>query len=105
VPFGKTALFAVFFSAVCEALALAVLGPLCESLMSISIPATERARTNSLITAMILLISAPVGWIAGLLSQYSRGLPLVLNLCLLIAEILMALYITRISVRDNEHNE
>jgi hypothetical protein len=103
LPFGKTALVAVFFQTICEAVALAVLGPLCESLMSVSIPAAERARTNSLITAIILLISAPVGWIAGQLSQYSRALPLVLNLCLLIAEILMALYITRVSIRESVH--
>jgi hypothetical protein len=70
--------------------------------MSVSIPAKERARTNSLITAMILLISIPAGWIAGQLSQHSRVLPLVLNFCLLIAEILVALYITRISTKESK---
>jgi MFS family permease len=102
LPFGTNAIWAVFFSSVCEAFALAVLGPLCESLMSVSIPAKERARTNSLITAMILLISIPAGWIAGQLSQHSRVLPLVLNFCLLIAEILVALYITRISTKESK---
>lgn len=102
LPLGITAIWAVFFSAICEAFALAILGPLCESLMSVSIPAKERARTNSLITAMILLISIPAGWIAGQLSQHNRVFPLVLNFCLLIAEILTALYITRISVKENE---
>lgn len=101
-PFGSVAIGAVFFSAICEAFALAILGPLCESLMSVSIPEKERARTISLITAMILLISIPAGWIAGQLSQRSRVLPLVLNLCLLIAQILVALYITRVSTRENE---
>jgi MFS family permease len=104
LPFGATAIWAVFFSAVCEAFALAVLGPLCESLMSVSIPAKERARTNSLITAMILLISIPAGWIAGQLSQHSRVLPLVFNLCLLITEILVALYITRGSAKERKQN-
>jgi MFS family permease len=97
LPFGKAAIWAVFMSSICEAFALAVLGPLCESLMSVTIPAQERARTNSLITAMILLISIPAGWIAGQLSQHSRVLPLVLNLGLLVGEILVVLYITRIS--------
>ncbi len=95
LPFGAAAIWAVFFSAICEAFALAVLGPLSESMMSVAIPDRERARTNSLITAMILLISIPVGWIAGQLSQRDRMLPLVLNLCLLIAEVLMVLIITR----------
>jgi len=104
LPLGNAAIGAVFISAICDAFALAVLGPLCESLMSVSIPAQERARTNSLITAMVLLISIPAGWIAGQLSQNSRALPLVLNFCLIIAEILVALYITRISARENMLN-
>ncbi len=58
------------------------------------IPAKERARAISLITAMILLISIPVGWIAGQLSQLDRRLPLAMNLCLLVAEVLMVLVIT-----------
>ncbi len=94
LPFAKAAIAAVFFSAVCEATALAVLGPLCEALMSAAIPGRERARVNSLITAMILLISIPVGAVAGRLSQHNRMLPLVLNLCLLIAEMLVAVIIT-----------
>ena len=94
LPFAKAAIAVVFFSAICEAAALAVLGPLCESIMSIAIPGKERARVNSLITAMILLISIPIGVIAGQLSQHNRLLPLVLNICLLIAEVLVVIIIT-----------
>ena len=94
LPFAKAAIAAVFFSAVCEAVAMALLGPLCESMMSIAIPGKERARVNSLITAMILLISIPIGAIAGQLSQHNRILPLVLNIFLLIAEMLMVIIIT-----------
>ncbi|MDF2942850.1 MAG: putative major facilitator superfamily transporter [Herbinix sp.] len=100
LPLGKFAIAAVFFSAVCDAFALAVLGPLCESLILVSIPAKERARTNSLITSMVLMISIPAGWIAGQLSQHNRVFPLVLNLFLLIMEILVALFITRVSNKD-----
>lgn len=94
-PFGAAAIGAVFFSAICEAFALAVLGPLGESLLSITIPAQERARINSLITGLILLISAPVGWIAGQLSEQNRMFPLTLNLLLLSAEVLIVLFMTR----------
>jgi MFS family permease len=95
LPLGSFAIWAVFLSAVCEAFAAAVLGPLSESLMSVSIPEKVRARANSLITAMILLISIPVGWFAGLLSQHNRIFPLILNIGLLSVEILVALIITR----------
>lgn len=94
-PLGAMAIGAVFLSAVCEAFALAILSPLCESLLSVTIPAQERARVNSLITALVLLISIPVGWIAGRLSQHNRILPLVLNFCLLFLEIFIAYRITK----------
>ncbi len=94
LPFAKAALAVVFFSAICEAAALAVLGPLCETIMSVAIPSKERARVNSLITAMILLISIPIGATAGQLSQHNRMLPLVLNICFLIAEMLVVIIIT-----------
>ena len=67
LPIATDMLWVVFFSAICEAFALAILGPLCESIMSIVIPAKERARTNSLIFAVILLISTPA-WMDSRLS-------------------------------------
>lgn len=88
-------IWAVVLSAVCDALALAILGPLTESMMAVAIPTAIRARSNSLITAMIMLIGMPVGWIAGWLSQQNRMLPLVLNLVLLAAEAVMAWIISR----------
>jgi MFS family permease len=94
LPIKAAAIWAVFLSVVCEAFAFAILGPLSESVMSAAIPARERARANSLITAMILLISIPVGWIAGQLSQHNRMLPLAMNLCLLLAEAMMVVLIT-----------
>lgn len=88
-------LWAVFFSAACEAFALAILGPLSESLMATSIPNEQRARINSLITAVVLLLSTPAGWIAGQLSAHSRVLPFVLNLFFLAAEAVVAFLLAR----------
>lgn len=95
LPYGAAAIGAVFISAICEAFALAILGPVMESMMSVAIPTRERARTNSLVTAMILLISIPIGWLAGLLSQHNRIIPLIMNLCLLMIELLLVRIITR----------
>lgn len=100
--FGVTALAAVFFSAICDAFALAVLGPLCESLLSVTIPAQERARIYSLIIGAIILVSIPIGWIAGWLSQMNRMFPLILNLCLLAAELILAVRIARAQKREEE---
>jgi MFS family permease len=86
-------LSAVFFSAICEAFAFAVLSPLFESIMSVVIPKNDRARINSLIFAIIFLINTPICWIAGNLSQHSRTLPMLLNLFFILAGIIVSLYI------------
>lgn len=92
----SSALWAVFFSAVCEAFALAVLGPLFESIMSVVIPAGDRARTNSLIFAVIFLVGTPAGWAAGSLSQLDRALPMLLSLGLTLAAAAVAVRIVRV---------
>ncbi len=96
LPTASVSVWAVFLSAACDAFAPAMLGPLSESLMSLSIPAAERARINSLIFAGILLVSTPAGWIAGRIAERSRVLPLAMNLVLIAAEIAVALGIARV---------
>jgi MFS family permease len=95
LPQASRMLWAVFFSAACEAISLAILGPLGESLMSLSLPSLDRARVISFILALVLLVSTPVGWIAGRLAEWDRALPLILNLVLLGAEAVVALGIAR----------
>jgi MFS family permease len=102
LPIAANMLWVAFLSAICEALALALLGPLCEAIMSIVIPAKARARTNSLIFAVILLISTPVGWIAGYLSQNNRALPMIMNLCLIFVEIIVSLCILHVFQPEQE---
>ena len=85
------ALWTIFFDVFCEALSQAVLGPLFEAIMSIVIPGKERARINSLIFAVMLLVSTPVVWIAGYLSQFNRTLPMIMNLCLIMIGIFISL--------------
>jgi MFS family permease len=94
-PFGGNLLWIVFLSAVCEAFALAVMGPLTESIMSVVIPSEERARVNSFVTALILLLSTPVGWIAGSLFQTNYTFPMVLNLSLIAISTILSLFVIR----------
>ena len=103
MPFSTIMVWAVFFSAACEAFGLSMLGPLSESLMSVSLPSLERARMNSFIIAVILLFSTPAGWISGQLSQYNRALPLMLNLFLLAVQAVVALCIAHhVKVSQNQ---
>jgi MFS family permease len=65
-----------------EALSLSVLSPLTSSLQMLSMDREERARMNGLFLAMCLLITSPVGALAGALAQINRSLPFVLTLVL-----------------------
>ncbi len=95
IPLGSKAIGVVFISAVFDALAAAILVPLYETMMSVSIPDNIRARANSLITAIILLICIPVGWLSGILSQQNRILPLAVNFSIIIVQIIVVWFITR----------
>lgn len=98
----QAVLWAVFFSVICEALAFSVLSPLFESIMSVVIPKDGRAQINSVIFVIILLISTPVGWLAGYLSQYNRTFPMALNLCLIIVGIIVSMYIVHVFQKPDE---
>jgi len=86
-------LWAVFVSAGCEALAAALIGPLSESIMAVSIPGRERAQINGLIYGLIILLSIPAGGLAGFLSQMNRMFPLVFCILLIVAESIVAVYL------------
>lgn len=88
-------LWIVFLSAISEALSLAILGPLTESIMSVVIPGEERARISSFIVAFILLLSTPVGWIAGSLFQANHDFPMIFNLCLIAISAILSLFVVR----------
>ncbi len=96
----RGAAWVVFLSAACDAFALAMLGPYVESLISVYIPQEERARINSMMTAGILFVSAPVTWLAGLLSGMNRSLPLLLGLGFVAAEAVAAVWLARVARGD-----
>jgi MFS family permease len=68
-----------------------ILAMLAESLVALHVDEAERARVLSILMMIIMFISAPFGWIAGLLSGISRNLPFVLNLVILTTGIIATL--------------
>jgi MFS family permease len=70
-------------SLVFEALGVAVLSTLRESLVAIHVDHTERSGIMALLQTTVMLISVPFGYIGGLLSDISRILPFVLSIILL----------------------
>jgi MFS family permease len=75
-------------SLIFEALGMAVLSTLRESLVAIHADRTERSRIMALLQTMVMLVSVPFGYIGGLLSDISKVLPFVLIIALLIAGML-----------------
>lgn len=75
-------------SLIFEALGVAVLSTLRESLVAIHVDHTERSGIMALLQTTVMLVSVPFGYIGGLLSDISRILPFVLSIGLLLLGIL-----------------
>jgi len=65
---------------VLEASAISVFGPLRDSLMLRFVDPEERARITSALQVFMLGVTAPFGYLAGLLSEQNRMLPFVFNI-------------------------
>ena len=78
----------LFASLIFEALGVAVLATLRESMVAIHVDPQERSGIMALLQTTVMLVSVPFGFIAGLLSDISRTLPFVLSIALLLLGIL-----------------
>ena len=68
-----------------------ILAMLAESLVALYVDKEERARVMAVQHTIIMLATAPFGWISGLLSSVSRTLPFALTALLLLLGILVTL--------------
>jgi fucose permease len=64
---------------------------LAESVVALYVNKAERARVMAIQHMIIMLATAPFGWIGGVLSSLSRALPFALNIALLCAGIIVTL--------------
>ncbi len=72
------------FSVFIDACAYAVVSPLVDKLIVLTIDPQERARVQSILFVGVLLCTAPFGWIAGMLSDINKNLPFLLTIVLLL---------------------
>jgi MFS family permease len=56
---------------------------LARSLVALHVNPEERARVQAILHMVVMAVTSPFGWIAGILSGLSRNFPFVLTLCLL----------------------
>lgn len=69
-------------SVVLEAFAFALVSPMTESILAISLESNERARVSAMVYVTLIVFTSPFGWIAGQLSALNRSLPFVLTMAL-----------------------
>ncbi|MGB8980630.1 MAG: MFS transporter [Anaerolineales bacterium] len=65
-------------SVVLEAVASALVAPMTESLLALSMESAERARVSAMVYLALIVLISPFGWIAGQLSGLDRSLPFAL---------------------------
>lgn len=70
-------------SVLIEAVSFAMFSPLMDALTIISIDSKERARINSTLSVVAILLTFSFGLIAGQLSGHNRIYPFILNIFLL----------------------
>ena len=65
-----------------EAIAAALVSPMTESLLALTLESDERARVSAIVYVMLIILISPFGWIAGQLSAINRSYPFALNMVL-----------------------
>src|SRR5688572_4837419 len=66
-------------SVMLEGVASALVSPMTESLLALSMESNERARVSAIVYVALIVLISPFGWIAGQLSALDRSLPFALN--------------------------
>jgi MFS family permease len=82
-------------SVILEAIALALVNPMSESLLALSLESAERARVSAMVYVALIILISPFGWIAGQLSAIDRSLPFALNMGLFAVGMLLVWIIGR----------
>jgi len=72
----------LLLATILEAWSLPVATTLIDKLVAVTVDAQERARILGILYAIVIVCTAPFGWIAGRLSEINRSLPFVLNIAL-----------------------
>ena len=71
-------------SVVLEGVAAALVSPMTESMLALSLESAERARVSAMVYVALIILISPFGWIAGQLSAIDRSLPFALNMGLFV---------------------
>lgn len=84
----------LIISTLLEAFSLSLINPLMDSLTVITVNPKERARIMSILHVIMIGLTSPFGWIAGILSEKQRVLPFMMNIILFIIGAIFTYYLS-----------
>ena len=90
----------LLLSGLLEACSLATTNLLVDQMLVLTIDPKERARIQSILCVGIILITAPFGWIAGILSGLNKNFPFILNIFLFLVGGILAYLAGQFSIRN-----
>lgn len=90
----------LIFSVFLEACSVAVVSPLVDQMVVLTVDAKERARIQSILYVIVILFTSPFGWIAGNLSAMNKNLPFYLNITLFVIGTVLAYFAGRMSQKE-----
>ncbi len=84
----------LFISVFIEACSFAAVSPLVDQMLALTVDPKDRARIQSILYVGVILLTAPFGWIVGMLSSMDRNLPFMLAMLLFVIGAVLA-YLAR----------
>ena len=73
----------------------ALVNPMTESILALSLESKDRARVSAMVFTALIFIISPFGWIAGQLSTIDKALPFALNMVLFLVGAVIVFIISR----------
>jgi MFS family permease len=105
VMMSKRSIPLLALSVTLEGVASAIVSPMTESILAVSLESDERARVSAMVYVALIVLISPFGWIAGQLSAVDRALPFALNMILFATGILLVWFIGKMKFVPAEGHE
>lgn len=86
-----------------ESFALALINPLRDTQVAMSVDPKDRARITAMLNVIVIALTSPFGWIAGVINETNRNIPFIFNIVLLLVGALLV-YISTPSLYNNAKN-
>ena len=92
----------LLLSVLLEAFSLSMINPLLDSLQVVMVDPKERARIIAILYVIVITLTSPFGYIAGLLSGINHNLPFVMNILFLVLGLILTYFASTIENKKRD---